>query len=119
MPPTADGPRLRGTGVRVVLATAPDQDTGETLIRTVVDERLAACGNIVPGVASIFRWDGRVERAAEVLLILKTTEDVVPALQARVAALHPYDVPEILSLAVDDGHEPYLEWVGAETGEAG
>ena len=119
MPPTADGLRPEGPGVRVVLATAPDPDTGESLIRTVVDERLAACGTLVSGVASIFRWDGRVERATEVLLILKTTEAVVPALQARVAALHPYEVPEILSLAVDSGFEPYLEWVGSETGEGG
>ena len=104
-----------GLGVCVVLVTAPTADVGERLVRALVDERLIACGNIVPGVVSVYRWQGAVERDAEVLLVLKTTEAAVPKLLERVPELHPYDVPEVLVLAVEKGFESYLAWVNAET----
>lgn len=107
------------TDVRVVLTTAPDRETAERLGRALVEERLAACANVLPGVTSIFRWRGAVERADEVLVVLKTPADRVGALVERVAALHPYDVPEALALAVEAGHGPYLDWVRAETSGAG
>lgn len=100
--------------VRVVLSTAPDQATGESLGRTLVEERLAACVNVVPGVVSLYRWDQELRRDAEVLLVMKTTEGSVDALKERVATLHPYEVPELLVLSVADGLSGYLEWVGTE-----
>jgi periplasmic divalent cation tolerance protein len=104
-----------GSGVRLVLATAPAADVAERMVRTLVEERLAACGNIVPGIVSIYRWQGAVQRDAEVMVVLKTTAASVPSLLARLPALHPYQVPEILVVRVEDGNRSYLEWVAAET----
>lgn len=99
------------TGTRVVLVTGPDVDTLRTLAHTLLDERLIACANLVDGVRSIFRWQGEVAEEGEALAILKTTEGRVAALRARVLELHPYDVPEFLSLSVSEGAETYLDWV--------
>lgn len=96
---------------RVVLVTAPDAAVAESLVRRVVEERLAACGNIVPGVTSIYRWQGAVEHETECLIIFKTTAAGAEALVERVPELHPYDVPEVLVLALEDGHAPYLGWI--------
>lgn len=102
--------------LRVLLMTAPDVATAERVVRAVVEERLAACGNIVPGVTSIFRWEGDVQRETEVLVVLKTTAAQAEALMTRARELHPYDVPELLSLRVDAGHKPYIAWVEQSTG---
>ena len=99
------------TDVRVVLVACPDADTAAAIARTLVEEGHAACGNLVPGVRSIYRWEGKVHDEPEVLLVLKTTAARFEALRARVVALHPYTLPEVLSLAVDAGHAPYLAWV--------
>lgn len=101
--------------VRVVFVTAPDVEAAAALVRSLVTERLAACGNLVPGITSIYRWEGEVHEDPEVLLILKTSEAQVEALVRRVAELHPYDVPEVLALPVDQGLPAYLSWVGSET----
>jgi periplasmic divalent cation tolerance protein len=100
--------------VRVALSTAPDADAAARIARVLVDERLAACANLVPGVRSIYRWQGAVEEAAEVLLVIKTRADRVEALAERLRALHPYDVPELVVLPVAAGLAPYLDWVRAE-----
>lgn len=97
--------------VRVVLVTTPDVEVADGLVTTLVEERLAACGNIVPGLRSIFRWQGAVERERETLIVLKTVESAVPALIRRASELHPYEVPEILVVPVETGHGPYLDWV--------
>ena len=102
--------------VRVVLMTAPDMEVALELGRRLVEERLAACANIVPGLTSIFNWQGEVKDESEVLMVLKTTGSVVDALVERAASLHPYDVPEVLALPVVDGYRPYLEWVRSEVG---
>ncbi len=102
--------------VRVVLMTVPDLDVARELGRRLVEERLAACANIVPGLMSIFHWDGEVQDQSEVLLILKTTGSAVGALVERAASLHPYDVPEVLGLPVVEGYAPYLDWVRSEVG---
>ena len=102
--------------VRVVLMTAPDLEVARELGRRLVEERLAACANIVPGLRSIFRWQGEVRDESEVLLVLKTTRSVVGALVERAASLHPYDVPEVLGLQVVEGYAPYLDWVRSEVG---
>ena len=99
------------SNVRVVFVTAGDKETGLALARQVVEEGLAACGSLLPDVTSVFEWDGNMQEEAEVLLILKTSADRASRLVERVAELHAYDVPEILTLAVEGGHEPYLEWV--------
>ncbi len=103
-----------GTAVRVVLTTAPTLEAAEQMAIAAVEERLAACANVVPGVTSIYRWQGEVRREGEVLVVFKTTADGVERLQARLVELHPYDVPVVVALDVEDGHEPYLAWVDAE-----
>jgi len=103
------------TDVRVVLTTAPDRSTAESLAARVVEERLAACAGIVPGLESLFRWKGELDRADEVLLLIKTHVDRLPTLIARVAELHPYEVPEVLAVPVESGFAPYLDWVREET----
>ena len=99
------------TDVRILLVTAPNAETAESIVATLVAESLIACGNIVAPVTSIYRWQGQTERASEVLVIIKTTASAVAAVTSRIAQLHPYDVPEILALPVLDGHEPYMSWV--------
>ena len=104
---------------RVVLVTTPNPDTARAIARTLVEERHAACGNIVPAITSIFRWQGAVQEESETLLVLKTSGDRVAALSARVIELHPYEVPEVLALRVDAGHQPYLDWLGASLAPGG
>jgi periplasmic divalent cation tolerance protein len=100
--------------VRLVLCTAPDEPATRELVKTLVAERLVACGNIIR-VNSIYRWQGAIEEAGEALIIFKTTDDAWPRLKERVAQLHPYDVPELLLIGLDDGHAPYLNWVEEST----
>lgn len=103
------------TDALVVLVTAPTADRAAEIARAVVEERLAACGNVLPGLRSIYRWEGKIEDEAEALLVLKTTRDRFEALRARILALHPYQVPEVIALPVEAGSAPYLAWVLAET----
>ena len=107
-----------GTAVRVVLMTAPTVEVARELAGEVVGERLAACANVLPGLTSIYRWEGEVKHEGEVLVILKTTAGAVEQLRARIVELHPYDVPEVVVLSVEAGHEPYLAWVRAEVDAA-
>ncbi len=100
---------------RVVLMTAPDQEVAERIARTLVEERLAACVNLVPGVRSIYRWQGAVEDDAEILLLAKTGRARCAALAARVQALHPYELPEIVVLPVHGGSQRYLDWILSES----
>lgn len=104
--------------VSVVLITAPDMGVAEKLARALVEERLAACVNLVPGVTSLYRWEGEVQRADETLMIVKGTVGGFERLRSRVLELHPYDVPEVVDLRVRDGDPNYLDWVrGAVGGE--
>lgn len=107
------------SAVRTVLMTAPDAEVAEALATVLVEERLAACASVVPGVTSIYRWEGEVQRDQEVLMVLKTTAERLPRLVDRAGGLHPYEVPEILSLPVDGGLDDYLRWVAAETAPSG
>lgn len=99
----------------VFLCTAPSAEVAASLARQLVEERLAACVNVVPGVRSFYRWEGQLQEDAEVLLVLKTEEDRADALLARIPQLHPYSVPEGIGWAVARGLPPYLEWVQRET----
>ncbi len=96
---------------RLVYITVPDQACAAAIGQRLVEERLAACVNIVHGLQSIYRWQGAVEHASEVLVIAKTMESQVAALSARVRDLHPYAVPCILVLEVRAGNPPYLAWL--------
>ncbi len=103
------------TEVRVILVTAPDMEVGARIARALVEEKLAACVNLVPGVRSIYRWQGRIEDEAEVLLVVKTRADRTGALAERVLALHPYELPEVVALAAVGGSAGYLDWVLQES----
>jgi periplasmic divalent cation tolerance protein len=95
----------------VVLSTFPDAETAARIARALVEEQLAACVNVVPAVRSIYRWDGKVCDEAEALAVIKTTAERYAALAARIAELHPYQVPELIALPLADGHPPYLAWL--------
>jgi periplasmic divalent cation tolerance protein len=101
----------RDGAMTVVLTTVPDAATGEHLVRRLLEERLVACGNMVPGVISLFRWEGAVSREQELLVVLKTRAESVGALFARVEELHPYDVPELVEIPVAGVSEAYCRWV--------
>jgi periplasmic divalent cation tolerance protein len=95
----------------LVFTTMPDDERADALARTLVDERLAACVNVHAPMTSTYRWKGAVEREAERQLVIKTTRARVPDLETRLRALHPYEVPEFLVVAVDGGSASYLDWV--------
>ena len=99
--------------VLLVFTTWPDAEKAGAAARVFVEESLAACANLVPAIESIYRWEGKVETATEVLMILKTTIGRYPQLEMRIKALHSYAVPEIVSLRVTDGLPAYLRWVEA------
>ena len=110
---TAEG----GAASEVVLAlsTAPDAEQAARIARVLVDERLIACANLVPGLVSIYRWQGQVQEDGEVLLLMKTRRSLVRRLKERLPQLHPYQVPELVVAPVMDGLEPYCRWVLDET----
>ncbi|MBT3350200.1 MAG: divalent-cation tolerance protein CutA [Nitrospinaceae bacterium] len=104
-------------GLRVVMVTAGSEKEAAKVARALVDERLAACVNIVPGVRSIYRWQETIEDEREVLMVIKTGAASLDALEARVRELHSYDVPEIIAMPFDKGSGPYLEWLAESLGK--
>jgi periplasmic divalent cation tolerance protein len=99
----------------VVLTTLSSRDDAQTLVRRLVTDRLVACGTIVENALSIYEWQGQLEETPEVLVVLKTREDLWGQLQAVVHDLHPYDVPELLALPIDKGLPTYLGWLAEQT----
>ncbi|MGB9029835.1 MAG: divalent-cation tolerance protein CutA [Acidobacteriaceae bacterium] len=99
------------TDVRLVLTTTGSRDEAEHIARALVDEHLAACVSIVPGLTSIYRWQGKVEAAPELLLIIKTTAANLTVLEETVRHLHSYEVPEFLVLTSESTSHPYLDWL--------
>lgn len=97
----------------IVLTTLPVDGDPVSVARRLVDERLAACVNILPPMQSVYRWEGSVEQASECQIVVKTTADRLEELKARIAQLHPHDVPEVLVVPVIDGGESYLRWIAA------
>lgn len=97
------------------LSTCPDDATAAAIARVLVEERLAACVNRVSGVASTYRWQGAIRDEGEILLLIKTTRERFDALRARLIALHPYEVPELVAFEIAAGHAPYLDWLRAES----
>jgi len=110
---------MTDTGTLVVLVTTPSAEDAQTIARTLVTERLAACVNVVPGIRSFFSWEGRVQDETEALLVVKTRRERYEALQRRILELHPYSVPEILALAIEAGSATYLGWVAETVGTEG
>ncbi len=104
------------TDKRVVLTTAGSVDEARTIARGLVERRLAACVNIISGIESVYRWEGKVDEAEEFLLIIKTTEAALPALRDAIQETHSYAVPECIALAVEDGSLPYLNWITESVG---
>jgi len=103
---------MGGDGKRVVLMTASGPEEAERIARGLVEGKLAACVNIVPQIRSVYQWEGKVCDDPETLLIAKTSVDKVAALIEKVKCLHSYDVPEIISLGIEEGSEAYLAWMG-------
>jgi len=99
----------------LILCTCPNADSASRIARAVVEERLAACVNRVPGLTSVYRWQGEIHEFNEVLLLIKTQHERFESLRARIIELHPYDVPEVIALEIAAGHAPYLEWLRTET----
>ena len=99
----------------LVLTNCPDEESANAIALALVEERLAACVNILPRVQSVYRWQGSVESATEILLFIKSTAANYAALENLIRQHHPYDVPEIVALPVTHGLPAYLNWVAAET----
>ncbi len=97
----------------IVFVTCPNRAVARRMSTALVTRHLAACVNIIPGVDSTFWWKGKVDRAREALLLIKTTAGRVPALKRAVVTLHPYELPEILAVSVASGHPPYLRWIAS------
>jgi periplasmic divalent cation tolerance protein len=98
-----------------VYMTFPDKDTASRIARTLVEERVAACANILAGAESIYWWNGAVEQATECICICKTSDEAYPALEARVRELHPYDTPCVVALPLERGAASFLRWIEEET----
>jgi periplasmic divalent cation tolerance protein len=101
--------------VLIVHCSCPDAASADAIATALVEERLAACVTALPGVRSTYRWQGRVEHAQEVLLMIKTTRDRLDAATARVTAMHPYELPEVVAVEAAGGLAPYLHWVAEQS----
>lgn len=99
----------------LVLTHCPDTETAEAIAHALVEARLAACVNLLPPLRSVYRWQGAVETASEIGLLIKSTVQTYPALEAAIRARHPYEVPEIIALDITHGLPAYLDWLAQET----
>jgi periplasmic divalent cation tolerance protein len=100
----------------LVITTLPNADAAAELAKNVVGERLAACANLIPALRSIYKWQGKVQDENEVLVLFKTRQEHYENLKSRILELHPYEVPEVLAIPVEQGYAAYLDWLAAETG---
>lgn len=99
----------------LIFSTFPDEAKAQEVARTLVTEKLAACVNVLPGVTSIYVWQGKLEEGGETLALIKTRRALYPALEARLRALHPYEVPEIVAVDFAVGLPDYLRWLAGQT----
>jgi periplasmic divalent cation tolerance protein len=111
MMPDGVGPIDRAGEISLVLTTVPNESVGETIVRTLVEERLIACGNLIPGVTSVYRWQGKIARESELLVVMKVASAAVEEVFDRVAKLHPYSVPELVTLSVEGVSHAYGGWI--------
>ncbi|CAD5229133.1 unnamed protein product [Bursaphelenchus okinawaensis] len=101
----------------VVYVTVPSKEVGKSIAREIINSKLAACVNIIPQLTSIYEWDGVVQEDDESMLIIKTKTGAIKDLKELVLKHHPYDVPEIITLPIEQGHEPYLEWINKQVAQ--
>lgn len=106
---------MTASSLHLLLSTCPDADSAERIAHALLEERLAACVTQLPGVQSLYRWNGAIERSQEVQLLIKTWEDRLPDAIARLQALHPYALPEAVAVQASAGLPAYFDWVRAET----
>ena len=99
----------------IVITNVPNQETALAIARALVERKLAACVNVLAECASVYRWDGKVETAREVPLLIKTRAAIYDEVEAAIRSLHPYELPEIIAVPVERGLSDYLEWVNSET----
>ena len=99
----------------IVITNAPDRDIALKIARALIERKLAACVNILPECTSVYRWQGKLETATEVPLLIKTRAAIYSEVEAAIKSLHPYELPEIVAVPVERGLPDYLEWVNAET----
>ncbi|MGB5405201.1 MAG: divalent-cation tolerance protein CutA [Thiogranum sp.] len=97
--------------IQIVFCTVPDTDTGHRIAAQLVEYGFAACVNLIPGVESVYRWQGRLEKASEVLLMIKSRSADYTAVETAISALHPYELPEIIAVPLSNGSAGYLDWV--------
>lgn len=96
---------------QIVLCTVPDRDSAEEMANILIADNLAACVNILPGITSVYRWEDKIEQGNELLLVIKTARKTYKALQAKIVDLHPYELPEIIAVPIEDGLPAYLNWL--------
>ncbi len=101
----------------LILSTIDSREAAEKIAHHVVEERLAACVNIISDITSVYKWKGALERTTEILMVIKTTRERLPRLIERIKELHTYELPEVIALPIQDGYPPYLEWIVSETAE--
>lgn len=106
---------MPATDALVVLTTLASADDAVGLVRALIDRRLIACGTVLPGARSLYRWEGKIADEQEVVVLLKTRSARLEALEVAFAELHPYKVPELLALPVESGLDKYLSWINTET----
>ncbi len=99
----------------IILSTCPDRDSAERLARALVEQGKAACVNILPGIRSLYRWQGRLESAEELLLLIKSNSQAYPGAERLIQQLHPYELPEIVAVPVENGLPAYLDWISENT----
>ena len=99
------------TKLQLVLCTVPDRDSAEHIAEVLVEEQLAACINIIPGIASVYRWKGAIEKDEELLLLIKTSQGSYQSLEQRIRTLHPYELPEIIAVPIQTGQTDYIQWI--------
>ncbi len=102
----------------LILCTCPDRDTAQTIADQLVDHALAACVNILPGLTSVYQWQGKRESAQEHLLLIKTTDEAYGTLEQAITALHPYELPEVVAVPIVRGLDGYLGWIEQQTATA-
>jgi len=103
--------------VRLVFCTCPDSKSAQALAHHLVEQRLAACVNLLPAMRSVYRWQGQIEQAEEIQLVIKTCVDRLDALSAAIRLHHPYELPEIVAISTSAGLPAYLDWIRAQTRE--
>ena len=103
----------------MVYMTAENLDQARTIARVVIENRLAACVNVLDGMRSMYHWEGRIEESREVVVLAKTREELLPEFIRRVREVHTYECPCIVSWPLTGGHQAFLDWIGQETGTGG